>query len=81
MKKIIRKIKIWKFNKDFDRYYNGLLMGGDLYDAKVKLLSDMKNNKALYLENYLTKGVSISNQLTSRISFIQSYITNKTPQP
>ena len=47
-----RKRKIRKFEREFDKYYTGLLMG-DLYDAKIRLLTKMKKDKHLWLKKYL----------------------------
>lgn len=66
---MIRKIKTWWFNKQFDRYYNGLLLG-ELYNEKIKLLSDMTNNRELYLKRYLEKGVSLYRQIDEYLDAI-----------
>ena len=58
------KRKIRMFEKEFDRYYTGLLLG-ELYDTKIKLLAHMKNNKELYLKNYLEQGQCISIQINN----------------
>jgi len=60
------KRKIRKFEREFDRYYTGLLLG-ELYDTKIILLTRMKNNKELLLKNYLEKGQSVSLQLNNML--------------
>lgn len=62
------KRKLQKFEKEFDNYYNGLIMMGDLYDAKVRLLTYMKKNKSMYLKNYLENGISVSRQIDEMLS-------------
>lgn len=61
------KRKIRKFESEFDKYYNGLLMG-DLYDAKVRLLTKMKKEKDLWLKKYLENNLPVSRQIDEALS-------------
>lgn len=61
------KRKTRKFEREFDKYYTGLLMG-DLYDAKVRLLTKMKNEKHLWLKKYLENKLSVSRQIDEVLS-------------
>ncbi len=67
-KAMVIRNKTRKFNREFDRYYNSLLMG-ELYDAKVNLLTDMKDNRESYLKKYLETGMSVNSQI---LAFINS---------
>ena len=67
----IMKRKIRNFEREFDRYYTGLLLG-ELYDAKIILLTRMKKNKELLLKNYLEQNQSVSHQLDNMVSKIKN---------
>jgi hypothetical protein len=62
-----RKRKIRKFEREFDKYYTGLLIG-DLYDAKIRLLTKMKKDKHLWLKKYLETKQSVPRQIDEVLS-------------
>lgn len=58
---LVIKYKTRRFEKEFDKFFTGLLLG-DLYEAKINLLTYMKQNKDLMLKKYL-EGQSIYCQI------------------
>ena len=63
---MIKRIKIWIFNKQFNRYYEALLLG-ELYGIKIKLLLKLKKDKNEYLNNYLYNGISFYKQMLNEV--------------
>ncbi len=57
-----RNRKIKKFEREYDKFFTALLLG-ELYNQKVKLLTEMKRNKEQWLKKYLDNGQSVYSQI------------------
>lgn len=66
----MNRIKTWIFNRSFNSYYKNLLRG-ELYGIKVKLLSDMGENRQQYLQEYLENGTPVSKQLIKKVNILK----------
>jgi hypothetical protein len=63
----MKRIRTWIFNRQFHTLYYGLLMTGELYNAKVDLLTRLKENRGEYLRKYLSDHISLFTQVYTEL--------------